>query len=122
MRTIESMSEFLSGHSASPRALYHAQLAAEETGTNIIKYGYADTREHRITLRVACQADCFRLELLDDGRPFDVRAHPEPDPERGLENQQPGGWGISLVRRLARRMDYEHRDGINVLTIEISRD
>jgi serine/threonine-protein kinase RsbW len=116
------MREFLRWHSAGPQGLYHAQLAAEEIGTNIIKYGYDDTREHRITLRVACQADCFRLELLDDGHPFDVRTHPETDSERSLEDQQPGGWGISLVRRLARRIDHERRDGINVITIEISRD
>jgi hypothetical protein len=38
------------------------------------------------------------------------------------KDQQPGGWGISLVRRLARRMDYERPDGITVLTIEIFRD
>jgi len=30
--------------------------------------------------------------------------------------------GISLVRRLARRMDYERRNGINALTVEVSRE
>jgi len=122
MRTIESMSEFLNRHSAGPQALYNAQLAAEEIGTNIIKYGYDDRLEHRITLRVECLPDCIRLELLDSGRPFDVREVPEPDPEESLEDRQPGGWGISLVRRLARRMDYKRRGSFNVLTIEISGD
>jgi anti-sigma regulatory factor (Ser/Thr protein kinase) len=122
MRTIESMSEFLSGQSAGPQALYHAQLAAEEMGTNIIKYGYDDKLEHRITLRVECLPDCIRLELLDSGRPFDLREVPDPDPEERLEDRQPGGWGISLVRRLARRMDYKRRGGVNVLTVEISRN
>jgi anti-sigma regulatory factor (Ser/Thr protein kinase) len=122
MRTIESMSEFLRGQSAGPQALYRAQLGAEEIGTNIIKYAHDDQLEHRITLRVECHADRFSLQILDDGRPFDVREVPEPDPEQSLEERQPGGWGISLVRRLARRMDYERRDGMNVLTIEISRE
>ena len=116
------MSDFLNQKSCGPQALYHAQLAAEEIGTNITKYGYDDQREHHITLRVERLADCFRLQILDDGRPFDVRQVPEPDPEQGLEERQPGGWGISLVRRMARRMDYERRDGVNVLTVEISRD
>ena|ERR1044071_891031 len=116
------MSEFLPRQGAGPQALYHAQLAAEEMGTNIIKYGYDDQAEHLITLRVECRPDCFRLELLDDGRPFDARQIPEPDPEERLEDRQPGGWGISLVRRVARRMEYQRRDGINVLAIEISRD
>jgi anti-sigma regulatory factor (Ser/Thr protein kinase) len=119
-RTIESMSDFLKRQSCGPQALYQAQLAAEEIGTNIIKYGYDDQREHSITLRVECLADCFRLQLLDDGQPFDARQVPEPDLEQSLEARQPGGWGISLVRRLARRLDYERRDGVNVLTVEIS--
>jgi anti-sigma regulatory factor (Ser/Thr protein kinase) len=122
MRTIESMSDFLNRQSCGPQALYQAQLAAEEIGTNIIKYGYDDQLEHRITLRVECLADCFRLQILDDGHPFDARQVPEPAPDQSLEAREPGGWGISLVRRLARRMDYERRDGVNVLTIEIPRN
>jgi serine/threonine-protein kinase RsbW len=122
MRTIESMSEFLKRQSAGPQALYQAQLAAEEMGVNIVKYAYDDQLEHRITLRVDCQADRFCLQILDDGRPFDVRQVPEPDPEQSLEERKPGGWGVSLVRRLVRRLEYERRDGINVLTVEISRD
>jgi anti-sigma regulatory factor (Ser/Thr protein kinase) len=121
MRTIESMSDFLNRQSCGAQALYRAQLAAEEIGTNIIKYGYDDDREHSITLRVECLADCFRLQILDDGHPFDARQVPEPDPELNLEDRQPGGWGISLVRRLALRMDYERRNGINTFTVEVLR-
>jgi len=122
MRTIESMAEFLSRQASGPQALYHAQLAAEEIGTNIIKYGYDDRLEHRITLRVQCMADCFRVQILDDGHPFDARQAPEPDLDQNLEDRQPGGLGISLVRRLARRMEYERHDGINTLTVEVSRE
>ena len=122
MRTIESMSDFLDQQSCGPQALYQAQLAAEEIGTNIIKYGYDDELEHSITLRVECLADCFRLQILDDGHPFDARQVAEPDLEQSLEDRQPGGLGISLVRRLARRMDYERRNSVNALTIEVSRE
>ncbi len=122
MRTIESMSDFLNRQSCGPQALYQAQLAAEELGTNIIKYGYDDELEHKITLRVECLADCFRLQILDDGHPFDARQVPEPDLEQCLEDRQPGGLGISLVRRLARRMEYERRNGINTFTVELSRE
>jgi len=122
MRAIESMAGFLSRQSAGPQALYRAQLAAEEIGTNIIKYGYDDQLEHRITLRVERRADCLRLQILDDGHPFDARQIAEPDVGQSLEDRQPGGLGISLVRRLARRMDYERRNGVNALTIEIARE
>ncbi len=122
MRTIESMSDFLKRQSCGPQALYQAQLASEEIGTNIIKYGYDDELKHSITLRIEVLPDCFRLRIVDDGHPFDVRQVPEPDLDQSVEDRQPGGWGISLVRRLARRMDYERRDSANVLTIEIPRN
>ena len=122
MRAIESLAGFLSRLNAGPRALYRTQLIAEELGTNIIKYGYDDPMEHRITLRVEGLADCFRLRILDDGHPFDFRQLPEPQLEQSFEDREPGGLGITLVRRLARRMDYERRDGINALTVEIARD
>ena len=122
MQSIESMAGFLSRQAAGPQALYRVQLTAEEIGTNIIKYGYDDQLEHRITLRVERLADCFRLQMLDDGHPFDARQIPEPDLEERLEDRQPGGLGISLVRRLVRRMDYERRDGLNALTVEIARN
>src|SRR5438445_12140731 len=86
------------------QALYQAQLATEEIGTNIIKYGYDDQLKHSITLRVECLADCFRLRILDGGHPFDARQVPEPDPEQSLQARKPGGWGRRLVRRLARGM------------------
>lgn len=122
MRAIEGMSEFLERQSAGAQALYRAQLAAEEMCVNIIKYGYDDQLEHRITLRVECRPDCFCLQILDDGRPFDIRQVPEPVIEQSLDEREPGGWGTRLVRRLARRIDYERRDGMNVLTVEVARD
>ena len=97
MQAIESMAEFLTGQSLCPQALYHTQLAAEEIGTNIIKYGYDDQLVHRITLRVERLADCFRLRILEDGHHFDPSQIPEPDVEHGLEDREPGGLGISLV-------------------------
>src|ERR1051326_4098450 len=121
MQTIGSLGEFLDRQS-SPQALHNAQLAVDEIGTNIIKYGYDDLREHRITVRVDCLAAVLRLRILDDGHPFDVRQVAEPDPNQSLDERKAGGWGISLVRQLARRVDYERRDGLNVVTIEIPRD
>jgi len=122
MQAIEAMVEFLSSRSPGPKALYNLQLAAEEMSTNIIKYGYDDKREHQITLRVEGLKECMRLQIFDDGHLFDPRQAPEPDLEQNLEDRQAGGLGISLVRRLARRMEYERRDGMNALTVEISRD
>ena len=122
MAAIESMCEFLTQHSAGPKALYNTQLAVEELGVNIIKHGYRDQKEHCIKLLVESFPTCFRLQLVDDAIPFDIRQAPPPDPGENLEEREPGGWGISLVRGVAQRIDYERRNNLNILTVEIPRD
>jgi serine/threonine-protein kinase RsbW len=121
MRAIDALETFLESHGASSRATYIARLAAEEMGTNIIKYGYDDSAEHLITLRARAQPDEFRVELIDDGHEFDPTSRSEPPDDLTLDERAPGGWGISLVRRLARAVHYERRSHQNVLTVEISR-
>jgi serine/threonine-protein kinase RsbW len=121
MRAIDELESFLHSHNAPPRAGYTARLAAEEMGTNIIKYGYDDTAEHRITLRGRAESDHFQLELIDDGHEFDPTDRSEPSSDLNLEDRAPGGWGISLVRRMARSVLYERRGNRNILTVTIHR-
>ena len=122
MGAIESMTEFLTQHSAGSKALYNAQLVAEELGMNIINHAYRDRDEHRIKLVMESLPGCFRLQIFDDGVAFDVRKAPLPNPAQKLEEREPGGWGTALIRRAARRMDYDRRDRLNVVTVEIYRD
>jgi anti-sigma regulatory factor (Ser/Thr protein kinase) len=121
MRAIDAFIEFLESHDAPPRTVYLARLAAEEFGTNIIKYGYDDAAEHPITLRGMAEADHFQLTLIDDGHEFDPTRRAHPSTDLSLEDRTPGGWGISLVRRLALWVRYERREGSNVLTVAIDR-
>jgi anti-sigma regulatory factor (Ser/Thr protein kinase) len=122
MGAIDSMCEFLTLHSAGPKALYNMQLTVEELCVNIIKHGYRDQQEHCIKLFVESLPGCFRLQLIDDAMPFDIRQAQQPDPSQSLEEREPGGWGIGLVRGVAQRIDYERRNNLNVLTVEIARD
>ena len=121
MRAIEELDHQLAAWGANADARYLAQLAAEELGTNIIKYGYDDGGEHRIRLSLACEPDVFRLCLEDDGHEFNPCRSAEPDPDLSLEDRTPGGWGLSLVRRLAAGMEYERRGDRNLVTVLVSR-
>ena len=87
--------------------------------------GWAQLGSHRAALLPPA------YEAENDGQPGHecrrVRTHldrllHEARHEGEDEDRQPGGLGISLVRRLVRRMDYERRDGVNVITIEIPRN
>ena len=121
MRAIEALDLCLGQWGANPDARYQAQFAVEELGTNIIKYGYDDQGEHPIRLSAACEAEVFRICLEDEGHEFDPRLSPEPDPNLSLQERTPGGWGLSLVRRMLAGLEYERRGERNVTTVLVSR-
>jgi serine/threonine-protein kinase RsbW len=97
-------------------------LAVEELGTNIIKYGYDDAAKHLIHLSAAPEQHGFRIRLEDDGHEFNPCLAPESDPNLPLEERKPGGWGLSLCRRLLAEMKYERHDGRNHLMIIVPRE
>ena len=121
-RTIRQVLAFLGGHGIQGRAVDAVNLAVEEMATNILKYGYDDDARHRIGLRVEVQPDAIVVSFEDDGHRFDPLGAPEPELTRAAEERQPGGLGISMVRRLSRSMHYERRDGKNHLTVVVDRE
>jgi anti-sigma regulatory factor (Ser/Thr protein kinase) len=100
-------------------AAYAANLAIEEIGTNILKFGYGDSAPHEILLRVEILPGRLLVILEDDGREFDPVGAPAPDVHLPPEQRVPGGLGIHLVRSFAEDMRYERRDGRNRLSIAI---
>ena len=121
MRAIDDLDRCLEAWGANANARYLARLAIEELGTNIIKYGYDDSDEHRIRLSATCDPQAFRMVLEDDGHEFNPCLTPEPDPDRSLEERVPGGWGLSLVRRLVASLEYERRGDRNVVCVVVLR-
>jgi len=117
MRALEDLDARLAQWGADENARYLAQLAVEELGTNIIKYGYDDSKEHLIRLSAAPAGSMFRIRLEDDGHEFNPCLSPEPDPNLALSERTPGGWGLSLLRRLLAGMDYERIGDRNVLSV-----
>jgi serine/threonine-protein kinase RsbW len=121
MRAIEELDQSLERWEADANARYLAQLAIEELGTNIIKYGYDDREEHTIRLSAECAKSAFLISLEDDGHEFNPCETPEPDPNLELLERTPGGWGLSLVRRLLPGMKYERRGNHNLVCILVPR-
>ncbi len=97
-------------------------LALEEAVANVIAHGFAAVPPpHRITVRLDISAQSCIAEVIDNGRPFDPTAAPGPDPSLPLEQREPGGLGILLMRRMVDRLEYRRGDGGNVLRLEKAR-
>ena len=118
-RVTEDAVRFIEGRGVGDRAVYLANLAIEEMATNILKYGYDDTAVHDIRLRLDIHPTELRLVLEDDGHEFNPLKAPEPNVNRPVEERDPGGLGIHLVRKLVEHMGYERCGGRNRLTVRI---
>lgn len=117
-RLNEAVTEFGKLHGLVPRIVHDLNLALEEIVTNIISYGYTDEREHRIKVRLSSQTGEVRVEVEDDGQPFDPLAAPEPDLEAPVEVRSTGGLGIHFVRNLMDGLEYHRQDGKNLLRMK----
>lgn len=110
---------FLEAQNAGTKAINLAHLTIEELATNIIKYGYDDAAPHEILLQLRVDPGGLQVLLEDDGHEFNPLMFPEPSLDAPVEQREPGGFGIHLVRKLATRMDYERTDGRNRVAVHI---
>ncbi len=91
------------------KVMFAVDTALEELLQNVVDYSGA----HVVRLQLAIEAGELRLELADDGRPFNPLAIAGPDLSVPLADREVGGLGVHLVRRMMDRTAYEHRGGCN---------
>jgi len=89
------------------RLLPTVDLAVEELFTNMVKYGIGSTEPVRIEL--AAIAGGVELRMIDDDvEPFDITRSPDVDIDAPIEEREPGGLGLHLIRRMADSVAYEY--------------
>ena len=102
-----------------PAEIQHfANLAIEEFGTNLIKYGYDDINEHLIEVGLSLYESKLVLTIIDDGRAFNPLEAPQPKVSVPVGERPIGGLGIYLVRKMSDRMEYVREGNKNRLTLQ----
>lgn len=92
------------------------ELAVDEAVTNIILYGYPSSNG-RIWISCGVEGGMVRVQIEDEGVPFDPTEAAEPDLERDADERPIGGLGIHLIREMTDELRYERRDGRNILVL-----
>lgn len=117
-----AVADFLAAYAPSEALRYQVELVIEEMLMNVIWHAFDDAVPHRIGLALRVEPAQVVLDFDDDGVAFDPLRAPLPEPPVAIEAAVPGGLGLLLVRRMARAMTYERRDGRNRLTVTLARD
>ena len=92
-------------------------LAVEEAVVNIMNYAYEPDAKGPVSLTAEAADNQITITIMDSGRPFDPTLVPQPDLTLDAEEREEGGLGIFMIRRNTDAMQYERRDGYNVLQL-----
>jgi anti-sigma regulatory factor (Ser/Thr protein kinase) len=91
--------------------IYPIHLAVDEVCTNIFSYSRAEV----VTVAIETTQTDLMVTVSDDGIPFNPLMVPPPDLDAGINEREPGGLGIHLVRNCLDDLSYDYQNGKNIL-------
>lgn len=92
-------------------------LVVEELFTNTVTHGHGGGADAPVDITLSTDAGAVVLRYEDIAPPFDPLA--ARDGAAASQGNDVGGWGLLLVRQLARDMRYAHEGGRNRLWLHI---
>ena len=111
------LEEFGRQHRLGPRDVLALDLSLHEHLTNIINYGYDDTKPREIQIRLRLRDRLLHLEVEDDARPFNPLERAPVDTTVPLDQKPIGGLGIHIMRRSMDALEYRRDGARNILTM-----
>ena len=102
----------------SMKLMTQVDMAVEEIFVNIARYAY-HPEAGEASVRCEAGGDPFQIVVgfADRGRPFNPLDREDPDVTLDAEARQLGGLGILKAKKLMDDIQYEYRDGKNILTL-----
>ena len=111
-QAVQAFEAFGRAHNLGQDAAWRFLVALDEILSNIIRHGLG-TRDAAIELTFSAADGLITVEIVDAAAAFDPLLVPAPDISSPLDQRQPGGLGIALVRQLMDETQYERRNGRN---------
>ena len=97
------------------------ELAAEEALINIIHYAYPE-KTGEVEIRYKKDDDTsLKLEIVDNGIPFDPLSLSDPDLTANVSDRKVGGLGVMFIREMTDDVHYRRDGDANVLTLVFSK-
>lgn len=101
------------------KAQMQIDIAIDELFSNIARYAYAPN-VGEATVRVESSDDPLTviITFIDKGIPYNPLEKEDPDTTLSADDRQIGGLGIYMVKKSMDSMEYEYRNGQNILSIK----
>ncbi len=123
IENIEKVTEFvnkeLAGFDCPPKAKAEIDIVIDELFSNIANYAYnPEVGEATIKVEVEDNPQAVILTFMDKGVPYNPLAKEDPNTKLSIEERDVGGLGIFMVKKSMDSIDYEYKDGHNILKIK----
>ena len=117
-QVLESVGAVLDEMNCGHKARIQIETAVEEVFVNIASYAY-DPEIGPATVRIETKESPLSviMTFIDQGRPYDPLAKPDVNLDRPMKERKKGGLGIFMVKKAMDGVNYEYKDGSNILTL-----
>lgn len=114
----DDLERFFTANGLPATAVWPFYVALDELLSNTIRCGYAEPPgQRRIEVQVHLHDGVLEMSITDDAAPFNPLEAPEPDTTQALQERSIGGLGIHIVKGLMNHIEYERKEGRNVLVL-----
>ena len=125
VKNIEVVTDFINAElerlQCSPKASTQISIAIDELFGNIAQYAYhPDVGNATVRFEVEESPLSVIITFIDSGKPFNPLNIVEPDISLSAEEREIGGLGIFLVKKTMNLVEYEYKNGQNILKIKKS--
>ncbi len=112
------VNEQLEEHGCSIKSQMQIDIAIDELFGNIAQYAY-EQNVGSATVRVEILEEPLSVVItfIDNGVPYDPLKNNDPDTTLSAEEREIGGLGIYMVKKSMDGVEYEYKDGQNILKI-----
>ena len=94
-------------------------MAAEEIFVNIANYAYApDKGRAKVSVEITEDPLTVVITFVDNGKHYDPLAKEDPDVTLSASERPIGGLGVFLVKQTMDDVEYEYKDGKNILKLK----
>ena len=93
-------------------------IAVEELFVNIACYAYGGGNG-KAAVQVSVHEEPLSVEItfIDNGKQYDPLAKADPDTTLSVKERKKGGLGIFMFKKSMDNVNYEYKNGKNILTI-----
>ena len=115
----EFVEEILDESDCGMKAKMQICVAIDEIFSNIAQYAYApDTGDVTVKVDIAEPPKAVTITFIDSGVPYNPLEKSDPDTTLSAEEREIGGLGIFMVKKSMDEMNYEYKDGMNILSFK----